>query len=137
MFLSAKPDSPHYQAVLESLFSQPPRPARGFTYDLNMSEGATQKGNVIERLTDIFRLHGAREYEMPLLMPSVEELDDDAEEFYVLDKFGEILSLPHDPIVPFARLAARLRSTRTKRFHILDTFKTGYGTINGICIRHN
>jgi translation initiation factor 2-alpha kinase 4 len=125
--LAAKPDSPHHQAVLSSLFSQPPRPSRGFIYDLeaDMPEHAALNDNVQERLASIFRLHGAVDMEPPLLMP-VMEPDDESHQATFIDRHGDIVTLPNNILVPFARLAARGNLKRIKRYHITNIYRPKY-----------
>ncbi|RDB27411.1 eIF-2-alpha kinase GCN2 [Hypsizygus marmoreus] len=122
--LMTKADSPHQQAVLQSLFSQPPRPSRGFLYDLeaDLPEHAVLNGIVQERLTAMFRLHGAVDMEPPLIMPVI-DADDEIHKATFIDKHGDVVTLPDNMIVPFARLAARGNIKRIKRFHIADIFR--------------
>ena len=40
-----------------------------------------------------------------------------------LDRQGEVVTLPNNALVPFARLAARSNITRIKRYHIADVYK--------------
>lgn len=125
LLLLAKPDSPHYHAVLSALFSQPPRPARGFLYDEDLPESATLRSGVEERLNALFRLHGAREVDVPLLMPLMKLHMDDQRQVLLLDSHGEIVTLPSNALLPFARLAARTKTTRIKRYHIDDIYRGG------------
>ena len=69
--LKAKPDSPHHQTVLNSLFKQPPCPSRAYLYDIEAdpSEYASLNNIVKDHLAAIFHLHGAVDMEPPLLMP--------------------------------------------------------------------
>jgi eukaryotic translation initiation factor 2-alpha kinase 4 len=68
----AKPDSPHHQAVLSSLFNQPTRTVRNFLYDseTDSPEHEALNGTVQAQLIAIFRLHGAVDMELSLLMPN-------------------------------------------------------------------
>ncbi|TDL16229.1 Serine/threonine-protein kinase [Rickenella mellea] len=121
--MMAHPDSPHYQAVLSSLFNQPPKPVRGLLYDLQMPEHASLNGIVQDRLTEIFRLHGAVDMEPPLLMPQTTVGSNEQRQAFLLDRHGEVIVLPSNALVPFARLAARTSTSRIKRFHIGDTYR--------------
>ncbi|KAG6864912.1 hypothetical protein C0991_006441 [Blastosporella zonata] len=121
---AAKADSPHQQAVLNSLFSQPPRPSRGFIYDLEaeLPEYAALNDIVDDRLAAIFRLHGAVDMEPPLLMP-VMDVEDEHQKATLIDRNGDVVTLPDNLIVPFARLAARGNISRIKRYHIANIFR--------------
>ncbi|KAG6834919.1 hypothetical protein H0H93_006386 [Arthromyces matolae] len=123
--LMTKADSPHHRAVLNSLFSQPPRPSRGFIYDLeaDLPEHSALNENVHNRLATIFRLHGAVDMEPPLLMPSM-GIEDQTDKPAFLDKSGDIVTLSSNLLDPFARLAARGSISRIKRFHISNIYET-------------
>ncbi|KAF8060720.1 kinase-like domain-containing protein [Lyophyllum atratum] len=122
--LMTKADSPHQQAVLNSLFSQPPRPGRGFIYDLEaaLPEHAALNDIVQERLSAIFRLHGAVDMEPPLVMPMM-DVEDESQKATFIDRHGDVVTLPDNMIVPFARLAARANTRRIKRYHIGNIFR--------------
>ncbi|KAF8625130.1 hypothetical protein AX15_005537 [Amanita polypyramis BW_CC] len=122
--LIAKPDSPHHQAVLSSLFNQPPKPSRGFLYDYEADapEHAALNDIVNERLSTIFRLHGAIDMEPPLLMP-VTDSEDIKNHATFIDSHGDVVMLPNNILVPFARLAARGSTKRIKRFHIANVYR--------------
>ncbi|KAG6906895.1 hypothetical protein DXG01_011483 [Tephrocybe rancida] len=114
-----KADSPHQQAILNSLFSQPARPSRGFIYDLEaeLPEYAALNDIVQDRLATIFRLHGAVDMEPPLLMP-VMDVEDEHQKAILIDRNGDIVTLPNNLIVQFARLAARGNISHIKRPNI-------------------
>ncbi len=126
--VTALPDSPHYQAVLSSLFQLSSPPVRGFVYDSDLPDSSSLKGHVVERLTKIFTLHGARNVEVPLLMPKTNAGKQDDRQVHFLDKYGEVVSLASNAVVPFARLASRSGATRIKRYHIGDIYKDAYVT---------
>ncbi|PPQ64064.1 hypothetical protein CVT24_008877 [Panaeolus cyanescens] len=117
-----KPDTPLHQLVLSTVFKQPIRPSRAFIYDIETEspEYATLNGPVQERLTAIFHLHGAVDTEPPLLMPITDQ--DEKNSVTLVDRHGEVVALPNDILVPFARLAARENIRRIKRFHIMNVF---------------
>jgi translation initiation factor 2-alpha kinase 4 len=125
--IQAKPDSPHHQVVLASLFNRPLRPVRGFLYDMEseLPEHAHLNGPVQERLTAIFRLHGAVDTEPPLLIPVMSSENEENQAIFI-DRHGEVVALPDDMFVPFARLAARENLKRIKRYHITNIFRPKY-----------
>lgn len=122
--LPAKRDSPHLQAVLSSLFNQPSKPVRGFLYDTQAEtpDHVTLYGKVIDCLVGIFRLHGAVNMEPPLLMP-ITNIEEERNRAVYVDRHGEIVGLPNNVLLPFARLAAREERKRIKRFHIGDVYR--------------
>ncbi|KAI0777469.1 Serine/threonine-protein kinase [Trametes elegans] len=123
MKLIAKPDSPHLQAVLSTLFNQPGKPVRTYLYDADAEppEHAALNTLVVDRLAQIFRLHGSVDIEPPLLIP-VTNPKDDRNRALFLDRHGEVVTLPNNALVPFARAAARADIKRIKRYHISDVF---------------
>lgn len=87
-----------------------------------MPEHAALNGIVQERLAAIFRLHGAVDMEPPLIMP-VMDVEDESNKTTFIDRHGDIVTLPDNMIVPFARLAARGNHKRIKRYHIANIFR--------------
>ncbi|KAI0051565.1 Serine/threonine-protein kinase [Auriscalpium vulgare] len=127
--MMTKPDSPHHQAVLASLFSQTSHGVRDLLYDFEGEhpEHVSLNGIVRDTLSAAFRLHGAIEMEPPLLMPA-SDVDEDASRALLIDRHGEVVMLPNNALLPFARLAARANLRRIKRFYIGDTYKANLVT---------
>ncbi|KAH9846907.1 Serine/threonine-protein kinase [Lenzites betulinus] len=123
MKLIAKPESPHLQAVLSTLFSHPAKAVRAYLYDVDAEppEHSALNTLAIDRLTQIFHLHGAVDIEPPLLMPVTNPKDDRSRALF-LDRHGEVVTLPNNALVPFARAAARADLKRIKRYHISDVY---------------
>jgi len=44
-----------------------------------------------------------------------------------IDRYGDIVALPNNILVAFARLAARESIRRIKRYHIMNVFRPRYG----------
>ena len=122
--MEAKSDSPHLQAVLSTLFSQPAKPYRMFLYDLEAQfpEHSALNALVIDRLVNIFRLRGAVDMETPLLLP-VTNPEEDRNRPMFIDRHGELVSLPNNALHPFARSAARNNIRRIKRYHVSDVYR--------------
>ncbi|KAF8839726.1 Serine/threonine-protein kinase [Paxillus ammoniavirescens] len=122
--MMSKPDSPYYQSVLSALFNQPARNHRSFLYDLEAeAPDHAQLNNIVEdRISSIFRLHGAVDMEPPLLVPSTNQEENQSQATFI-DRHGGIVSLPNNALVPFARLAARDVAKRIKRFHITNIYR--------------
>jgi translation initiation factor 2-alpha kinase 4 len=93
-------------------------------YDIetDLPEHAALNDIVKERLSYIFRLHGAVDMEPPLLMPVAKPTEAKNEATY-MDRYGEIVMLPPNLLVPFARLAAKGNISRIKRYHIADVYR--------------
>jgi eukaryotic translation initiation factor 2-alpha kinase 4 len=110
--------------VLNSLFKQPPRPSRAYLYDIEAdpSEYASLNNMVHDRLAAIFHLHGAVDMEPPLLMPVLDPEEEKSQATFI-DRHGDVVTLPNNILVPFARLAARGNIRRIKRFHISNVFR--------------
>ncbi|KAF8186819.1 hypothetical protein BJ912DRAFT_1022739 [Pholiota molesta] len=128
--LIAKPDSPYHQTVLSTLFKQPPRPTRTYLYDslLESPEYASLNNIVEDRLAAIFHLHGAVDMEPPLLMP-ITDIEEEKTHATFIDQYGDIVALPNNILIPFARLAARESIKRIKRYHIANVFRPN--TVSG------
>lgn len=120
---TVKHDSPYRQSVLSTLFSQSTKPSHVFLYDQDeLPEHTTLNGIVHDRMVQIFRLHGAIDMEPPLLLPVLNP-DEEYARAVFLDRNGDVVSLPNNPLAPFARMAARLNIRRIKRFHISDIYR--------------
>lgn len=119
-----KPDSAHHPTVLSALFNQPANPVRAYIYDNDTEhhEHASLNDVVQERVTALFRLHGAVDMAPPLFQ-IVTTPEADGRQAIFLDRHGEVVTLPNNALVPFARLAARSNIRRIKRYHIGDVYK--------------
>lgn len=120
----SRPESQYHEAALSSLFRQPQNVVRSFLYDMDTEppESASLLGVIIERLVSCFRLLGAIEMEPSLLMP-VFDMNEEKKHAVFLDRYGDIVTLPNNALVPFARLAAKAGYTRIKRYHIRDIYR--------------
>ncbi|KAF9234439.1 hypothetical protein BU15DRAFT_79047 [Melanogaster broomeanus] len=105
-----KPDSPYYQSVLSALFSRPASQFRSLLYDLEEAPEHAQLHNIVEeRISAIFRLHGAVNMEPPLLAPSTNPEENQSQPTSIY-RHGIIIPLPNNVLLPFARLVARRES---------------------------
>ncbi|KAF9218926.1 Serine/threonine-protein kinase [Gyrodon lividus] len=120
----SKPNSPYHQSVLSALFNQPASQYRSYLYDLEAeAPDHAQLNNIVEdRISAIFRLHGALDMEPALLVPSTNPEESQSQATFI-DRHGGIVSLPNNALVPFARLAARNAAKRIKRFHIMNIYR--------------
>ncbi|KAG1908872.1 kinase-like domain-containing protein [Suillus fuscotomentosus] len=122
--MMTKPDSPYHQGVLSALFNQPVNQARSYLYDIEaeIPEHAYLNDIVEDRIAAIFRLHGAVDMEPPLLLP-LSNPEESQNHATLIDRHGEMVCLPNNALVPFARLAARAGLRRIKRFHITNIYR--------------
>lgn len=104
------------------------KPVRSYLYDIEAEppEHATLNSLVIDHLEQLFHLHGAIDSETPLLMPVTNPVEDDHNRAVYLDRHGEVVTLPHSGLPPFARTAARAQYKRIKRYHISDIYRPKY-----------
>ncbi|KAH8828108.1 other/PEK/GCN2 protein kinase [Flagelloscypha sp. PMI_526] len=120
LHMLAQPDSNHYTALLDTLFSQPQHRHLQLVYNEAYEPPSylTIVSFVQDHLNTIFRLHGAVWTEIPLLMM---DRRDKAASF--IDRRGTLVSLPHNMLINFARTAV-LRSHRwIKRYFIGNTYE--------------
>lgn len=113
--------------VLGSFFNEPSNPT-ALIYDRNplIPPYSPLLPIIQDHLSNIFRLHGAVESSMPLLLPNIDREKYGPNAVYLLDRQGELVSLPRNGLVPMARRAAQLNIRRIKRYHIGDVYSTRY-----------
>ena len=134
LLLLAKPGTPQYQTVLDVLFGQTPRPSLRFLYDSSMLDHTSLRTVVVDHLIELFRLQGALDVEIPLFLPLMKGHIPEQRQVHVIDRHGDVLTLPVNSLVPFARLAARTGVTRIKRYHITDTYKEVSVVQSSFCV---
>lgn len=66
------------------------------------------------------------------MMPLMDSEDEKSHATFI-DRQGDVVTLPDNILVPFARLAARGNIKRIKRFHITDVFRPRYDLF--VCFR--
>ena len=118
--------------MLSTLFTQPVKPVRTYLYDIEAEppEHASLNSLVIDHLEQLFHLHGAIDSETPLLMPVTNPVEDDQNRAVYLERHGEVVTLPHNALPPFARAAARAEYKRIKRYHICDIYHPKYVAVD-------
>lgn len=107
------------------LFDQKPSAARAMLYDADWqhSNHIRLESAIVDRLAALFRLHGAIDHEPPLFLPATQTQQEDPATALFLDRQGEIVALPRNSLLPFARLAAATKLKRIKRFHIGNVYQ--------------
>ncbi|KAL8734889.1 MAG: hypothetical protein Q9166_001241 [cf. Caloplaca sp. 2 TL-2023] len=100
-----------------------------YMYDLEgwpsaeISESLLKK-DVKDRLTSIFRRHGALEVDRPFLFPFSAHYGQHASPVYkVIDSDGTVLQMPLDLTLPYARILAKHRSPSPKTYTFGDVFR--------------
>ena len=108
--LLSDPNSPDYKKILSAIFSQSPKKFEDIAWD--MESGGTPAANellieglVKEKLTSIFRRHGAVETARQMLFPRSQHYTTGP--VRLLDSSGNLLQLPFDLTLPNARSIPR------------------------------
>ncbi|KAK9456329.1 kinase-like domain-containing protein [Dipodascopsis uninucleata] len=105
------PSSPWLSQVREALFSKPHDLVKDMLYDKIPKQTQLQeyvlKGHVKERLTSIFRAHGAVEVNAPSVVFPKSPVYNMPNRVQLLDVAGTVLQLPYDLTLPNARILAR------------------------------
>ncbi|KAK2787365.1 hypothetical protein FQN52_007269 [Onygenales sp. PD_12] len=110
MGILSDPNSTDYKKILSAIFSQPPKKFEDIAWDMD-SRGtppATEmllQGLVKEKLTSIFRKHGAVEMTRSYLFPRSEHYSGGV--VRLLDPSGNLVQLPFDLTLPNARSVSR------------------------------
>jgi translation initiation factor 2-alpha kinase 4 len=126
MGLLSDPDSADYKKLLSAVFSQPAHKFEDIVWDLDSREPPVTtdilllQGLIKDKLTAIFRKHGAVETTRPSLFPRSELYPSGVAR--LLDPKGNLVQLPYDLIVPNARAIARQAFALEKTY----TFGTVY-----------
>ncbi|RUS33243.1 hypothetical protein BC938DRAFT_472418 [Jimgerdemannia flammicorona] len=111
----ANPNTPYYRKLMSALFSQSSDTSKDITYDYHSEiEKPFDPFNYLfydrirEHMVKIFRRHGAVEISAPLLMPKNDLYESGWKNpVHLMDSSGELVQLPFDLTVPFARYIAR------------------------------
>ncbi|EDN04718.1 conserved hypothetical protein [Histoplasma mississippiense (nom. inval.)] len=118
-------NSPDYNKILSAIFSQPTRKFEDIAWDMD-ARGTPSVNEVLlqslvkEKLSSIFRKHGAIETTRSSLFPRSEHYPSGV--VRLLDPSGNLVQLPYDLTLPNARSISRLDSSIEKTF----TFGTVY-----------
>lgn len=124
--LAANPTSVHRHELIRALFSRPQNDMlRDYTFDTGAQgeEDDVLVGVVCRYLRDTFQCRGAVPVHPPLLFPPSDVYGEESNVVRLLDKTGNVVYLPFDLTVPFARICARSGHLRLKRFDIADVYR--------------
>ena len=119
MHLLSDPSSPDYKKILSAIFSQSPKKVEDIAWDMHSrappaANELLMHGLVKERLTSIFRKHGAVETTRQLLFPKSQHYN--SGDVRLLDASGNMLQLPFDLTLPNARAIPRQDPSLEKTF---------------------
>ncbi|KAJ2815146.1 eukaryotic translation initiation factor 2-alpha kinase, partial [Coemansia furcata] len=118
----ANPSQPYFAKLLESLFAPATDKHIDATYDYRSNDIQAEQLNTVfldrirELMTRVFRTHAAVELSTPAITPKTDLLDMYQRPALYLDPRGNVVQLPYDQTVPFARYVARTKMTEIKRY---------------------
>ncbi|KAJ2005627.1 eukaryotic translation initiation factor 2-alpha kinase [Coemansia thaxteri] len=118
----ANPVQPYFAKLMDSLFAHPTDKHIDATFDYRSNDIQAEQLNAVfldrirELMTRVFRTHAAVELSTPALTPQTELLDTYQRPALYLDPKGNVVQLPFDQTVPFARYVARTKMTEIKRY---------------------
>jgi translation initiation factor 2-alpha kinase 4 len=106
----ADPKSPYHEKMMDILFSRPPSQVKDHTWDMGGSANDTAddlllQSAVKQKLSSIFRRHGALEAPRMMLFPRSSHYGPNAVQ--LLDASGTLVQLPYDLVLPHARHVAK------------------------------
>ncbi|CUA75102.1 eukaryotic translation initiation factor 2-alpha kinase [Rhizoctonia solani] len=124
------PKRPHYEALLAKLFDQDPIPAKAFIYNMHaeIPDHAALYDTVRDKIVSVFHIQGAVSKEPILLAPNhnsniTSGSNEERQSVILLDRRGDLVTLPRHATTPFARLAAVEGTTRIKRYSISNAYR--------------
>lgn len=128
----ADPTSAYHQKMMSALFSQTMnRQVKDVTWDIGTASGTLKDNDIAlqttvkDRLTAIFRRHGAVESRRPFLFPRSSHYDNQ-NVVQLLDPSGTLVQLPFDLTLPLARSIARQAQISEKSYCFADVFRDNY-----------
>lgn len=122
-FNIAQRGSVHYSEILNSFFSQSARPtALVYDHDFKAPSYSPLLPIIQDKLSEIFKTHGAINSPLPLLLPKIDRQDYGPDTVFLLDRQGELLTLPRNGLISLARRASQINIRRIKRYHIGDVY---------------
>ncbi|KAF2205134.1 kinase-like protein [Delitschia confertaspora ATCC 74209] len=127
-------NSPHYQKMMAALFSQKPdNQVKDYAWDLNTggnSHGIKPNDVLLQslvkdRLTMVFRSHGAVETQRQVLLPwSAHYANNNVVKLF--DPSGTLVQLPYDLTLPYARSIGRGAVSLEKTYTIGSVYRDTY-----------
>ncbi|KAI9807305.1 MAG: hypothetical protein M1833_000048 [Piccolia ochrophora] len=122
-------NSPYYRKMMSALFSQPPELAKDYAWDMGSitrhgPNDLLLQATVKETLSSVFRRHGAVEATRPLVFPKSSYYLANAVQ--LLDSSGNLLQLPYDLTLPYARQIAKQAPLASKTFAFGSVYRDAY-----------
>ncbi|PIA15378.1 kinase-like protein [Coemansia reversa NRRL 1564] len=118
----ANPSQPYFARLMDSLFAHSADKHIDATFDYHSNDVQSEQLNAVfldrirELMTRVFRTHAAVELSTPALIPRTDLLGMYQRPALFVDPKGNVVQLPYDQTVPFARYVARTKMTEIKRY---------------------
>ncbi|KAJ2807098.1 eukaryotic translation initiation factor 2-alpha kinase, partial [Coemansia guatemalensis] len=118
----ANPSQPYFARLMDSLFAHSTDKHIDATFDYRSNDVQSEQLNAVfldrirELMTRVFRTHAAVELSTPALTPRTDLLGMYQRPALFVDPKGNVVQLPYDQTVPFARYVARTKMTEIKRY---------------------
>ncbi|KAK8221149.1 kinase-like protein [Phyllosticta capitalensis] len=127
------PNSPYYHKMLSALFAQGvDRQVKDFAWDLGQTSAHEEKASdvvlqclVEEKLSNVFRRHGAVKTRRQLLFPKSAHYENQ-NVVQLFDASGTLVQLPYDFTLPFARTIARRKPPAEKTYSIGHVYRDSF-----------
>ncbi|KAG1661721.1 eIF-2-alpha kinase GCN2 [Nymphon striatum] len=121
----ANPQSKAYKYLISSLFQQETTMSADITYDMDLwykqatcIKSSLAFRHIKEKIQKVFHKHGAVDINVPLLIPQAKQSSSEEWSVNLMDHGGDIVSLPRDLRLNFARAIARRDFKNIKRYAI-------------------
>lgn len=124
--LLSDPSSPDYKRILSAIFSQSPKKSEDIAWDMD-SKGTPAANEMLvqalvkDKLISIFRRHGAVETTRQILFPRSDHYNNGV--VRLLDASGNLVQLPFDLTLPYARTIPRQDTSLEKTFSFGTVFR--------------
>ncbi|XP_066249145.1 eIF-2-alpha kinase GCN2 isoform X1 [Euwallacea similis] len=127
----SNPQSKGYRYLISQCFKQVITPAQDITYDRDPTNPVATKLSMFlnvfnfvrEICVKIFKQHGGQNLTTPLLMPKSSYCEKAESCVNLMTHFGNIVCLPHELRVPFARYVAWNNITPFRRYSVERVYK--------------
>ena len=124
----------YHEQLLSALFSRSLDAAQDFAWDtlrpLYTQADISLQNNVREKLTTVFKRHGALWFDRPTIFPK--SSFNKGNTLQVLDRSGNVLQLPFDTTVPIARLLAKRGPQVGKLFSFSQIYRENRDAMPGV-----